>query len=76
MEMPEKIIFTFQKHGHSDAQPYSTNWEILFRGKRYGCNIDIAKLDPDYLKAVLDALADEALLTIHMLNEPLLGRSE
>ena len=78
MEMPKRLSFTIQERFLPDvtANPYEAKWSMYFQGKPYGGSIDFKKLDPEYIKTILDVLADEVLLTIQMLNEPLLGRHE
>ena len=78
MNMPEKLTFTFLYRDLPDpiAPPYVARWEMLIDGKKYGAGIDSRKMDPEFIKAALDALYDEAMLCLKLLNEPLVGRNE
>ena len=78
MEMPEKIEFVFEKIESPDplCPPWRCHWKMSFNDKEYGGGMNSRKMDTDMIKALFDALADEAFMCIKLLNEPLLSRNE
>ena len=73
-----KLQFTFWWRGCPDplVPEYKATWIMEYRGKKYGSGIESREMGPEFILAALDAMYEEAMMCLNMLNEPLLRGDE